>query len=182
METSADLFTKRGYSSVGINEIIEKSGTAKASFYYHFPSKEDLCACWLAETHDDSVTRHEAILAQKKDPTQKLRDYFLSLKTWLESTGFRGCPYTNTAAGLDCDSPPIQSKVTAHKDSIARFFELLSYQIFDQSKEAKIFGETLFLLYSGATTEAQNSKSLQPLESAMRSLDRLLESELALVT
>jgi AcrR family transcriptional regulator len=40
-DTALSLFMTRGYS-VGINEIIEKSGTSKGSFYHHFKSKEDL--------------------------------------------------------------------------------------------------------------------------------------------
>ncbi len=35
------LFLTKGYS-VGINEIIQKSGTSKGAFYHHFRSKEKL--------------------------------------------------------------------------------------------------------------------------------------------
>ncbi len=36
-----ELFLTKGYN-VGINEIIEKSGTSKGAFYHHFKSKEQL--------------------------------------------------------------------------------------------------------------------------------------------
>ncbi|MGD2033441.1 MAG: TetR/AcrR family transcriptional regulator [Bacteroidales bacterium] len=39
--TALQLFLTRGYS-VGINEIIQKSGTSKGAFYHHFASKEKL--------------------------------------------------------------------------------------------------------------------------------------------
>lgn len=39
--TALQLFLERGYS-VGINEIIEKAGSSKGSFYHHFKSKEQL--------------------------------------------------------------------------------------------------------------------------------------------
>lgn len=39
--TALQLFLTKGYS-VGINEIIEKSGTSKGAFYHHFKSKEEL--------------------------------------------------------------------------------------------------------------------------------------------
>jgi AcrR family transcriptional regulator len=38
--TADRLFSSRGYGNVGINEIIDRSETAKASLYQHFPSKE----------------------------------------------------------------------------------------------------------------------------------------------
>jgi AcrR family transcriptional regulator len=39
LSTAGQLFAQRGYELVGINEIIEKSGVAKATFYAHFKSK-----------------------------------------------------------------------------------------------------------------------------------------------
>ena len=39
--TALQLFLTKGYS-VGINEIIQKSGTSKGAFYHHFNSKEQL--------------------------------------------------------------------------------------------------------------------------------------------
>ena len=71
LETASDLFAARGYSTVGINEIIEKSETAKASFYHHFPSKETLCVTWLSETHARSDVRHEAILKAEGEASEK---------------------------------------------------------------------------------------------------------------
>jgi AcrR family transcriptional regulator len=39
--TALHLFLTKGYS-VGINEIIQKSGTSKGAFYHHYKSKENL--------------------------------------------------------------------------------------------------------------------------------------------
>ncbi|WCL50054.1 TetR/AcrR family transcriptional regulator [Leptospira sp. GIMC2001] len=39
---ASDLFYHQGYNATGINQIIQESLTAKASFYDHFPSKENL--------------------------------------------------------------------------------------------------------------------------------------------
>jgi AcrR family transcriptional regulator len=40
--TAMRLFYSQGIKSTGINQIIEESHVAKASFYKYFPSKRDL--------------------------------------------------------------------------------------------------------------------------------------------
>ena len=47
IETSYELFTRRGIGDVGVDEVIEKAGVAKATLYRHFPSKEDLVLAFL---------------------------------------------------------------------------------------------------------------------------------------
>src|SRR5437764_12916048 len=48
LSTAYELFTKRGIRDVGIDEVIFRSGVAKATLYRHFPSKDDLVLAFLA--------------------------------------------------------------------------------------------------------------------------------------
>ena len=175
LETASDLFAEKGYSAVGINEIIDKSETAKASFYHHFPSKEKLCLTWLSDTHARSVAHHDAILAAEGTAQKKILDYFKSLKDWMQTKEFRGCPYTNTSASLDKESPPISEQVELHKLSIRDFFIELAREIVPAGSSAQRLGTTLFLLYSGATTESQNLKSVWPVDAAVDSIRALFD-------
>ncbi|WP_026695735.1 TetR/AcrR family transcriptional regulator [Peribacillus kribbensis] len=56
------LFEKKGFSTTSIQDIVEAVGVTKGSFYYYFPSKEEL----LKDIHqgyiDDLVKRQEMIL------------------------------------------------------------------------------------------------------------------------
>jgi AcrR family transcriptional regulator len=165
MDTAGRLFALRGYGSVGINEIIETSETAKASFYNHFPSKEHLCAAWLGALHQKSEASHDAILTSNKDPLKIVQDYFDSLKAWIQENQYRGCPYTNTASALPGDAPLVQEKVDEHKIFIRDFFIELARK-FTDGKPARQLGNTLFLIYSGATTESQNLKATWPVDVA----------------
>jgi len=47
IKTASNLFYQKGYNLTGINEIISESGTAKATLYNHFKSKEDICVAYL---------------------------------------------------------------------------------------------------------------------------------------
>ena len=42
IEAAIEVIAERGYSSAGIQEIIDRAGTSKGSFYFHFPSKEQM--------------------------------------------------------------------------------------------------------------------------------------------
>ena len=44
IDTSYELFTRRGICDVGVDEVVAKAGVAKATLYRHFSSKEDLGA------------------------------------------------------------------------------------------------------------------------------------------
>lgn len=159
------LFFRRGYSEVGINEIIEESGTAKATFYHHFPSKKALCEAWLTDMHRQCEDRLSRALESSGDPLAKVAAYFDQLRNYLETNDFRGCPYSNTAAIAGTEDSIIR-KVRQHKDRIRDFFRQLAAQISTSPARAGHLGDALFLLYSGATTEAQNLRELWPVEVA----------------
>jgi TetR/AcrR family transcriptional regulator len=48
------LFARKGFESVGVNEIAEKTGLAKPSLYHHFGSKDGLLE-FIVETHGQKL-------------------------------------------------------------------------------------------------------------------------------
>jgi AcrR family transcriptional regulator len=168
LATAARLFFERGYSEVGINEIIDASGSAKATFYHHFPSKQSLCQAWLAGLHDRWEARRREILQAPGNPVEKVAGCFDQLADLLRSSNFRGCPYTNTAAVVSEEQSCLCRAVEHHKTSMREFFRELASQVEPSSGPARsrFVGDTLFVLYSGATTEAQNLRSDWPVEVA----------------
>ena len=44
LATASELFYRRGFSAVGVDEIVSQSGVAKMTLYRHFPSKDELIA------------------------------------------------------------------------------------------------------------------------------------------
>lgn len=50
MAAAYELFSQRGVRrDVGVNELIDRSGVAKATFYRHFPSKDSLVLAFLEQ-------------------------------------------------------------------------------------------------------------------------------------
>ncbi|GAA2203215.1 TetR/AcrR family transcriptional regulator [Sinomonas flava] len=82
METSYELFARRGVRDVGVDEIIARSGVAKATFYRHFPSKEALVLAYMDRWYR---TRHDAIedaIARSHTPDDALLAAFTVLDDW----------------------------------------------------------------------------------------------------
>lgn len=176
LETASKLFSERGFLSVGINEIIEKSETAKASFYHHFKSKDLLCAAWLHEMHKRSEKNHDAILQKDGSAEKKLGSYFSELKEWLTHNDFKGCPYTNTAAVLDSGNPEIRAEIESHKLFIRDFFIELARTV-AKGSQARSIGNTWFILYSGATNESQNLRATWPVDAALEAALKLIPKD-----
>ena len=47
VDTAYQLFARRGIRDVGVNELISSAGVAKATFYRHFASKDELVLAFL---------------------------------------------------------------------------------------------------------------------------------------
>ena len=47
LRTASDLFYREGIHAVGVDRIIAEAGVTRATFYRHFPSKEDLVEAYL---------------------------------------------------------------------------------------------------------------------------------------
>jgi len=174
LETASELFHRRGYSEVGINEIIAKAETAKASFYQHYPSKEVLCEAWLSHLHERSEAGRKAILESQSSPAEKVEAYFDHLSAFMHESDFRGCPYSNTGAVSDEGCQGIVREIRGHKQSIRDFFHKICREAFSNSERADQIGDRIFLLYSGAAIEAQNLREDWPILAAREAAVEML--------
>ncbi|MCP5541176.1 MAG: TetR/AcrR family transcriptional regulator [Akkermansiaceae bacterium] len=177
LETAARLFQERGFSEVGINEIIEKAETAKATFYQHFPSKDSLCEAWLEAIHRRSEEWLKKLRENGGSCREKAVQYFDFLEKFLEKNDFRGCPYSNTSAVTCEECGGIRRRIEEHKLAQRDFLRELAAEVSATGQRACDLGDTLFLLYSGATTEAQNLRAIWPIRAARQAAIDLLENE-----
>ncbi|MET4093278.1 TetR/AcrR family transcriptional regulator [Arthrobacter sp. UYCu712] len=97
-----ELFSRRGVRDVGINELISRSGVAKATFYRHFRSKDDVVLASLA--HRDQVWTTDQILAGARrrgtTPTEQLLAIFGVFGDWFSRDDFEACTFTKVLLEL----------------------------------------------------------------------------------
>lgn len=100
LETAERLFYQQGYHATGINQIIDEAGVAKATFYSHFPSKEELCIAYLERVRDNEAALVQATLEKKRSAMARYLAPIEVLEPWLIETKFRGCPFLNIASEI----------------------------------------------------------------------------------
>jgi AcrR family transcriptional regulator len=108
LDTAYELFSHRGIHDVGVNELVERAGVAKATLYKHFPSKDDLVLAFL-ERREQMWTygwvQREARLRGAK-PEEQLLSIFDLFDEWFQGQDFEGCSFINTLLEFgDLDHP-----------------------------------------------------------------------------
>lgn len=92
-----DLFSRRGIRDVGVNELIGRSGVAKATFYRHFPSKDALVLAFL-EQRDKQWTVDSIISSARQrgnTPVEQLLAIFDVFSNWFRRDDFEGSAFIN---------------------------------------------------------------------------------------
>ena len=76
LEKALKLFSRRGYESVGIAEIVDSAGITKPSLYYHFGSKQGLLEAIVREYGEGLTALFRSAAAYRHDLVMNLRDLF----------------------------------------------------------------------------------------------------------
>jgi AcrR family transcriptional regulator len=102
------LFTRQGIARTGVDSLIARAGVAKATFYRHFPAKEDLVVTWLRDPRTRWFDRVRTLAdSEIAKPADRIPALFEAAAQWLEAGDYRGCPYLNTVVELvDPNRPP----------------------------------------------------------------------------
>lgn len=128
LETAFRLFYAHGIRSVGVDLIIAEANVAKATFYKHFRSKEDLVLAYLDQVDGIwSGQLHAAAEAAGPAPADQLVGLFDALTSACRRDGYRGCAFINAAAEAEVGSP-VQARTIAHKQAVLAWVRELSEQ------------------------------------------------------
>src|SRR4051812_44628772 len=107
LDTAYNLFSHRGIRAVGVDEVIERAGVAKATLYRHFPSKDDLVVAfldlreerWLREFLEQGATRLGGT------PEEQILALFEVLDAWFRTDDYEACSFINTLLEMGAQHP-----------------------------------------------------------------------------
>jgi AcrR family transcriptional regulator len=102
LDTAYELFSRRGIRDVGIDEVIERAGVAKATLYRHFPSKDDLVIAFL-ECREERWTLAWVEAEAKRrgnTPEEQLLAIFELFDEWFQRADFEACSFINVLLEL----------------------------------------------------------------------------------
>jgi AcrR family transcriptional regulator len=153
LQTAERLFYAEGYRAVGVDRVIAESGVAKATFYRHFPSKDELLLAVL-EGRD---ARLSAELERRAceltvHASERPLALFDALADWMSEPSFRGCAFLNSMIEVADPAHPVHAAAHRHKSNLARLFRRFLAEA--GVARAEELAEQLVLLLDGAIVTA----------------------------
>lgn len=151
LETTAYLFHHQGYNNTGINQIIQEAKVAKASFYHHFTSKEDLCIEYLNKRHKywfNSLNEYTSTAVSSSEKILRSFDFLIYMN---DKEDFRGCSFLNILSEISREHKLILEVIRSHKKDLLNYFSELAKNDEQASH--------LYLLFEGSIVESQMYRS-----------------------
>lgn len=115
VRSASATFYAEGIRSVGVDRIVTEAGVTRATFYRHFPSKDDLVVEYLHRI-DQDVRQWCGPVPDDPDGARRLvRELTGGITDQMCGDGFRGCPFINAAAEYAAPEHPVHVAVVRHR-------------------------------------------------------------------
>jgi len=180
LETGHRIIAGKGFSSVGLNEILKTAGVPKGSFYHYFESKEQYGQALLQDYFEYRLVAMEALLgAVGPSGRERLIGYW---QQWLDSQcdecTDQKCLVVKLAAEVADLSDAMRLTLRDGTDRvIARIARVIDDGIADDSLpalDALPVAQTLYQLWLGASLIGKLHRNRKSLENAMDFTMKLL--------
>lgn len=173
--TAVELFYRKGFNAVGIDEILADAGVTKTTFYKHFQSKAELMVAAI-EMRDEWETRAWLEGARKlagDEARAQLLALFDILDVWFNDEDFGGCMFLNAASEFPNPNDPVHQAAAAHKISNRNLVRDLAREAGAQDPET--FSDLFMMLFEGALVLRQVYGRSDAARSARPAIEKLID-------
>jgi TetR/AcrR family transcriptional repressor of nem operon len=175
------IMSGKGFSAVGLNEILTEAKVPKGSFYHYFDSKDAFGEAMLSNYFEDYLADLDAVMAEPGESTaQRLLNYFAM---WRDNQSFLDCQGKCLAVKLAAEVADLSEAMRAVLNQgtsaiIARLTAALESGVQDGSlaidDDARPVAESLYQLWLGASVMVKIVRSAEPFDAAMAITRRML--------
>ncbi|MFC8525811.1 TetR/AcrR family transcriptional regulator [Nocardia sp. NPDC057227] len=127
VETAAELFYQHGVHAISVDELVRRTGTAKASVYRRFPTKNDLVLAVLHRHDTNFWARWDRIAAEHSDPRDELDAHLAGFQELAARAGYRGSAFVNIAA--ESGHAEVRQRCLDHDRELARRLRALTARL-----------------------------------------------------
>ncbi|RMO89784.1 TetR family transcriptional regulator [Pseudomonas syringae pv. philadelphi] len=181
IDVARSLMTNKGYTAVGLAEVLSTAGVPKGSFYYYFKSKEEFGQALLEEYFSEYLGRVDALMARPGTGAERLLAYFMY---WSETQGTDlpegkclvvklGAEVCDLSEDMRCVLEVGTAKI------IQRISACVDMGVSDGSihpeGDHQGFAESLYQLWLGASLLVKVNKSTESFDKALNMTKRLLK-------
>ena len=181
LETGRRIMAGKGFSAVGLNEILAEAGVPKGSFYHYFGSKDAFGEAMLAAYFEDYLADLDETLRQPGlTMAQRLMTYW---QQWQETQSFFDCQGKCLAVKLGAEvadlSEAMRAALERGTSGITRRLETaietgVAEGSLSVDGDPGRVAQSLYQLWLGASVMAKIVRSTQPFESAMTTTRQIL--------
>lgn len=154
LSTAGRLFLSQGYSETGINQIIAESDAARASFYLHFPSKDDLGREYIRQYGERNIALLRTLSMRTDDPRTLVKSWARLLRREARSGTLFGCPMANLRSQIPTTTHVLSVETRNLSletiEVLREFLEKTKNAGKTSVKNPKAAARKLFAVYEGA--------------------------------
>lgn len=181
LATGQRIMGGKGFSAVGLNEVLAAAGVPKGSFYHYFGSKDAFGEALLEAYFDAYLDDMERIFRQPgKNKAVQMEDYFAA---WQDNQSFEDCQGKCLAVKLGAEVADLSDSMRAALDRgtaaiIAGMADAIKAGqadgVFPNQENAAQLAQSLYQLWLGASVMVKIVRTPQPFDTALLTSRQLL--------
>jgi TetR/AcrR family transcriptional repressor of nem operon len=183
LNTAVTLIWESSYGSISVDDICNRAGVNKGSFYYAFKSKSDLAAAAFEDHWNKKRGMMDEIFSSQVPPLERLEKYCdRMVQDQIEKHNkfgkFCGCPFASIGSELSTQDEQIRKK--AHELS-ERSMKYLACTLRDaeaegilEAKDPVELARQVYCHVTGLIMQAKIENNPEPLKSLKKGVLRLL--------
>lgn len=186
MEAVLELIWESSYGATSVDDICEKAGVKKGSFYHFFKSKADLEIAALERNWKEKKVVYDAMFSPVVPPLERLANFFdQAVEGQTQMKGecgcVLGCPLFTIGSEVCTQEAEIREKVQAVMDRYVSYFESAirdaHAQGLIQAPDAKAKAKILYAYFQGVMTQARIHNCLEVLRGLKAGAFSILGAE-----
>jgi len=175
LDAAYELFYRKGFGRVSVDEIAAQANVTKRTLYYHFKSKDGILESVLVLHHELAFARIRKYETRYSgDAENILTTLFSELAKWSTKPNWTGPGFTRLVMELaDLPGHPARAVARRHKMAVERWYaELFSQAGVSSSSER---AREIALLAEGATALILIHGDRSYADTALRAAKRLVK-------
>src|SRR5471032_2162300 len=175
------LISARGFSAVGLNEILSAAGVPKGSFYHYFGSKDAFGVALLDSYFDEYLNDLDRTLAEPGlNMAQRLMNYW---RIWQETESFYDCQGKCLAVKLGPEVADMSEAMRATLNRgtagiVSRLANAIETGVTELSLsiegKPQTVAQSLYQLWLGASIMVKIVRNVAPFEMALMTTRQML--------
>lgn len=180
IDVARSLMTHKGYTAVGLTELLGAAGVPKGSFYHYFRSKDEFGQALLEEYFQEYLSRVDVELARDGNGAERLLSY---LRYWAETQAFDHTDQKCLVVKLGAEVCDLSENMRAVLEKgTALIIERITRCV-EQGKtdgsiaaptDAPVLAEALYQMWLGASLLVKVNRTHEPFDAAYEMSRRLL--------